>query len=61
MENEILYTKLTVNQGNLLRNKICEALSDCITNGEIIFDEYLLSDKYNIKGIKWDIKLTIVE
>ena len=61
MENKILYTKLTGNQGNLLRNKICEALSDCISSGEIKFDESLLSERYNIKGLKWDVSLIIIE
>lgn len=61
MKDEILYNKLNGNQVNLLRNKIQESLLDSISNGEILFEEWRLSEGYKIKRIKWGVKLTIIE
>jgi len=61
MENKILYTELSVRQATLLQNKIYETLLDYITNGEILFEEYQLTEGYKIKGIKWDIKLIVIK
>jgi len=61
MENKILYTELNGRQTKLLQNKIYETLLDNITNGEILFEKNQLTEKYKIKGIKWDINLTIIE
>ena len=61
MINELLYVKLSSVQTDLLINKIRETLLENISNGEIVFEEDQLSERYNIKGIKWDINLTIIE
>jgi len=61
MKNDILYTKLNGMQANLLRSKIQESLLDSVSNGEVLFEEYQLSEGYKIKGIKWDVKLTIIK
>jgi len=61
MINKLLYVKLSSVQTDLLINKIRETLLENISNGEIVFEEDQLSERYNIKGIKWDINLTIIE
>ena len=61
MKNKILYTELTINQATLLQNKIYETLLDYATSGEILFEESQLTEGYEIKGIRWDIKLTVIK
>jgi len=61
MENKILYTKLSSDQANLLIDKIYETLLESVTNGKVLFEETQLSERYNIKGVKWDISLTIIK
>jgi len=60
-ENKILYTELIVKQATLLQNKIYETLLDYITNGEILFEDYQVTEEYEVKGVRWDIKLTVIE
>jgi len=61
MEDKILYTELSGRQAILLQNKIYKTLLDYITNGEILFEKNQLTETYKIKGVRWDIKLTVIE
>jgi len=61
MEDKILYTELNGMQATSLKNNIYKTLLNYITNGEIIFEDYQLTEGYNIKGMRWDIKLTVIE
>jgi len=61
MEDKILYTELSGRQSKLLQNKIYETLLDYTTNGEILFEKNQLTETYKIKGVRWDIKLTVID
>jgi len=61
MKDKILYTELSGRQSKLLQNKIYETLLDYLTNGEILFEKNQLTETYKIKGVRWDIKLTVIE